>query len=431
MMKNLQTIRCFLVLSLVFTLTGFSQLIYNGVGHIPPESQVEWTNAGLLNPISAADNILYITDFTGSNDARIQAAIDAANNLTGITIIYFPAGNYVFQQTINLSSNIIIQGEGSESTFFQFDNDKCSHGFSITGSGPQNQKEITWNISKTEKVINVVNTNGYAKDDWILFVEKENPDAWVPSQEHYAPCGQISRITLDPTGTSITIKDEATKEYLTANQLFLYKITPIRNVGIENLSVERLPDGDGKGKGITINFKYAVNCWVRGVKSEKAFGRHINIFRSSHIEISGCYIHDAYSVCSGTSCGGNKDGFGYGLIVTNNSTNCLIENNVFKKLRHSMLTANGVNCNVFTYNYSREKGTGILGCLPYDGDLVLHSQYTYGNLFEQNWVEFIQADAVHGNNGPYNAFVRNLSLDHDGYLHSMTLDNAPSIAFPV
>ncbi|GEM_PF-5481435 len=159
-MKNLQFFCVFLMLSFCLTLTGISQSIYNGIGHIPPESQGEWTNAGLLNPISAADHILYITDFTGSDDARIVAAIDSANNLTGITIIYFPAGNYIFQQTINLSSNIIIQGEGSELTFFKFDNDKCSNGFSITGSGPQNQKEITSNISKTEKVINVVNTNG-------------------------------------------------------------------------------------------------------------------------------------------------------------------------------------------------------------------------------------------------------------------------------
>ncbi|NIV13687.1 MAG: hypothetical protein GWN62_21125 [Aliifodinibius sp.] len=123
-MKNLQISRVFLILSLVSTLSGFSQSIYNDVGHIPASSQVDWTNAGLYNPVSTADNILHITDFTGSYDARIQAAINAANNLTGVTIIYFPAGNYIFQQTIILSSNIIIQGAGSVSTVFEFDNDK-------------------------------------------------------------------------------------------------------------------------------------------------------------------------------------------------------------------------------------------------------------------------------------------------------------------
>ena len=99
-----------------------SQSLYNGVGHIPASCQIEWTNAGLYNPITGADNILYITDFTtGSNNDKINAAIAYAQaNFTGITIIYFPAGEYVFHETIYLSSNIIIQGEGSQSTFFAF-----------------------------------------------------------------------------------------------------------------------------------------------------------------------------------------------------------------------------------------------------------------------------------------------------------------------
>lgn len=432
-MKNLQICLVFLILSLVLALTGFSQSIYNGIGHIPASCQVEWTNAGLYNPISTADNILYITDFTGSYDARIQAAINAANNLNGVTIIYFPAGNYVFQQTINLSSNIIIQGAGSASTVFKFDNDKCSNAFSIVGGGPVNEKTVTGNIAKTDNVITVSNTTGYQANDWILFKKRTNPDAYVRpgyGENGYAHSGQISKITGLDAG-SITIKDKASKAYNANNQLFLYKITPIVNVGIENLSIERLPDGDGKGIGKTINFGYAVNCWVRGVESKNALGRHVNMSASSHIEISGCYIHHAHDYCSGESCGGVSDGFGYGITVGNTSTNCLIENNVFQKIRHAMLTANGANCNVFTYNYSREQyleGPGILGCLGGElhGDIVLHSQYSYANLFEQNWVEKIEADDVHGKNGPYNAFIRNRVQDHNGIWHTMTLINAPN-----
>ncbi len=167
------------------------------------------------------------------------------------------------------------------------------------------------------------------------------------------------------------------------------------------------------------------------MESKNAFGRHIDISASSHIEISGCYIHHAHDYCSGESCGGGKDGFGYGITVGSTSTNCLIQNNVFQKLRHAMLTASGANCNVFTYNYSREQyleGPGPLGCLGGElhGDIVLHSQYSYANLFEHNWVEKIEADDVHGKNGPYNAFIRNRVQDHNGIWHTMTLINAPN-----
>jgi len=81
-MKNLHMSHIFSILSLCFTLTGFSQTLYNGVGHIPTDHQVKWTNAGLQNPISAADYILYITDpaFTGSDDDKISAAMAAAQS---------------------------------------------------------------------------------------------------------------------------------------------------------------------------------------------------------------------------------------------------------------------------------------------------------------------------------------------------------------
>ncbi len=110
-MKNLQIFCVSLMMSFCLTLTGISQSLYNGIGHIPPESQVDWTNAGLLNQITVADHILYITDYiTGNDNEKINDAMDDAQNLGGITIIYFPPGNYVFDQTVELRDSIIIQG---------------------------------------------------------------------------------------------------------------------------------------------------------------------------------------------------------------------------------------------------------------------------------------------------------------------------------
>lgn len=414
-MKNLHKGRVFLMLSLCLTLTGFSQSLYNGVGHIPASSQINWTNAGLLNPISAADNILYITDYTtGNYNERINDAMDDAQNLCGITIIYFPPGGYVFHQTVELRDNIIIQGAGAESTHFIFDNDKCENGFLIQGIGEQYDRTVTMDIAKKDSVIYVSNTTNYDVGDWILFKELANPDALEESKYHEP--GQVSKITSLVTDNSITIKDEASKAYDDDYDLFLYKIDPVENVGIENLSIEREPDGNNEGSGSTIKFDYAVNCWVRGVETKDAFGRHITIRSSSHIEISGCYIHEAYSYCSGEQCGG-EDGRGYGMVIAEASTNCLIENNILRKTRHALLINNGANCNVFTYNYARENNEewpSPLGCTTIGADkwdLVLHGGYSYANLFEQNWVTSIVADDEHANNGPYNAFVRNRTTD--------------------
>jgi hypothetical protein len=92
------------------------------------------------------------------------------------------------------------------------------------------------------------------------------------------------------------------------------------------------------------------------------------------------------------------------------TTECLIEDNIFKHLRHSMILQAGANCNVFAYNYSKEPyWTEVNPLLPSNssGDMVLHGNYPYLNLFEQNIGQNIVIDNSHGANGPYNTFFRN------------------------
>jgi hypothetical protein len=119
--------------------------------------------------------------------------------------------------------------------------------------------------------------------------------------------------------------------------------------------------------------------------------------------VSGCVIHDAASYEDGS--------WGYGIILGNSSTNCLIENNIFYTLRHSMAAVTGANCNVFAYNYSTDPYAlhSVPGPdIPYrDSDIVLHGRFPFANLFEHNYCVHIEADDIHGWNGPLNAFVRN------------------------
>jgi hypothetical protein len=103
-------------------------------------------------------------------------------------------------------------------------------------------------------------------------------------------------------------------------------------------------------------------------------------------------------------------GWGYGVVTSGSSTNCLIENNIFRYLRHAMIAGGGSNCNVWTFNYSREQySTWWLGIGYDDRDLDLHAKYPYGHLFEHNIVERIASNDYHGDNGPYNTFIRNMA----------------------
>lgn len=138
---------CRLFFLIIFTLKlTFPQSLYNGVGHIPISNQVEWFKAGLLpeTPIYA-NNIYNVCDYgaipnDGIDDFQsIEAALNAASNSTGINIVYFPAGTFKINSTINLTTansrdNIVIQGSGSNSTILEFSVGSASRCFNIGGT---------------------------------------------------------------------------------------------------------------------------------------------------------------------------------------------------------------------------------------------------------------------------------------------------------
>lgn len=107
-----------------------SQSLWNGQGHIPQAYQLEWTTAGLLaNTPKTADHVYIVTDpvFDDSDnsnyDGEINNATDSAKNDGGVSIIYFPSGDYNLNSMIELDetyNNIIFQGAGSEETTLIF-----------------------------------------------------------------------------------------------------------------------------------------------------------------------------------------------------------------------------------------------------------------------------------------------------------------------
>jgi len=66
------------------------------------------------------------------------------------------------------------------------------------------------------------------------------------------------------------------------------------------------------------------------------------------------------------------------------------------------------NGNVIAYNYSKDPfWTGTILPSNSAGDIVLHGNYPFQNLFEGNICQNIVIDNSHGINGPYNTFYRN------------------------
>ena len=175
------------------------------------------------------------------------------------------------------------------------------------------------------------------------------------------------------------------------------------HIGVENLFVTRL-DSSNFGKNFLIQ---ATDCWLSGIESKQAVSSHIFIHSGKNIEIRGCYIHHAWNYGVG--------GHGYGIDIGKESSHCLIEDNVFRHLRHAIILSNGPYSNVIGYNYSKDPFTTekYFGISDWPADLCLHGHPDKDlpgpskNLFEGNICAFIHADNTWEENGPYNTFLRN------------------------
>ncbi len=393
-----------LILS-IFCFLSFSpgQHLYNGVGHIPADSQEDWYKAGLIQKQRVTASRLFnmknndgLTDPTDKQ--LLEHYIQKADGVN-FSIIYFPEGDYYFEDNIFLTkNNIILQGEGPDKSILHFN----KHKLYIKGVENSNTIcQIQNPVNKGTNSITSIGANSLQENDWIHFYESYFPIQGYleTANSYYKSVGQINKITSVDNNTLI-LKDKASKTYNnTGDSLVAVRITPIENIGIENLKIYKS----------NIVFQYAVNCWVRGIESSYTFDSHITANWCSHLEISGNYFHNADDYEDGA----------YGVNIARSTTNCLIENNVFRRLRHAMVLQAGANCNVFAYNYSHEVRAfwkSWFGLIKFDSfDLVIHGRYPYGNLFEQNHVVAIAGDDSHDsyngisvkNNGPYNAFLRN------------------------
>lgn len=188
-----------------------------------------------------------------------------------------------------------------------------------------------------------------------------------------------------------------------SESLSCIKIHRSEKIGLENFYLER-EDFASYGDNITITGSQ--NCWIIGIESHQPAAIHVLIYSSNNIDIHGCYFHHAWNYGVG--------GHGYGVNLGGGTEQCLVENNIFYYLRHSIIISNYLNSNVFAYNYSTHPYTTekYFGVSDWPSDFCLHGhpsddQGPTRNLFEGNIGAFMHADNTWQDNGPYNTYFRN------------------------
>ena len=385
----------------IFTLCIYSVcyfiLPYNGITQtLPSYRAVDWTQAGLQDSFVPC-YILSILDFGADSTGVIPANSSlntAINMLSGDPgIIFFPAGEYFFNTQINLPSNCVIRGEGADQTVFTFDLGGGGNCFHIQGNYAGEPDSLSAPVIKNDMFLITQNTLNYEVEDYIfLYMDDAHllHDAWAANQ--------ISHLVkiVDIVSDTIFIDQMVRLNYPINYFPRIRKVIPKSFVGIENLKIIRADPSAGQTKNIFI--RRAVNCWVKGIESDHCNFGHVVLSQTGYSEVSGCHFHEAFDYGTG--------GKAYGIVLETGSNLNRIDNNIFNHLRHSMLLQTGANGNVVAYNYSTDPfWSDFINNAA--GDIVLHGNYPFSNLFEGNVVANIRIDASHGINGPFNTFLRN------------------------
>ncbi len=330
-----------------------------------------------------------------------EAVLQAMNALQGPGRVHFPPGRYRFTQSIILRDSVFLEGERDALTGLP-----ASH--LLLGPG-ENRDGILLQGQEWSTGIHVLDTLKQGQ----FHIRVEDPEIFQP--------GDILRLhalddsllvfntwALHTTGQLLTVasvQDDTLwldrplrRDYDPGRPPLLYEVQPIRQAGVICLGLERT-DSTGT-QTANISLIHARDCLIAGIHSRKANFAHVDVRSSSRTTIVRNYCTEGHGYGGG--------GRAYGVMLQAGTAECLVTGNIFRQLRHSMILQSGANGNVLAYNVSRSPyWTGTV--LPADaaGDLVLHGNYPYFNLFEGNVVQNIVIDDSHDKNGPYNTFFRN------------------------
>lgn len=398
-------------------------------GFIPSSRSIDWSQAGIPGGIPSASWPVAATlsPSGGADDSvAIQNAINAA---PARSVIVLNPGTYklyrsskvcqgksddyasgVYEAGLCLTDkSIALRGAGPNQTILQYGDGAniISMGRTYLSSSQVTFINITSGATKGSTQIALQSTSGITAGSYLTVTQNNPTDtdgkplvdtngyAGGADSGHSLPNNamtQIVRVTA-VSSNNVTLEYPLYFDYNNAPKV--YKLNMIENVGLENL---RLQSTASSGTGIiykNINLESCAHCWVKNVESDLAVDRsHVYLSDVYGSEISNNYLYDGYNHNSGAS---------YSVFLEFRNSANVIQNNIIRKARHSMVM-NGGSGNVWGYNYIVDPYMG-----EYHNSLAednTHGAHPYMNLWEGNVTPNIEFDFAHGSSS-HNTVFRN------------------------
>ncbi len=346
-----------------------------------------------------ADTLIFPTKY--ANDSTFDCSgylNEMISKSKKYTLISFVQGDYYFKNTVTLKSNISIAGKKEDTVKFIFNLAGKGDLIHVKGSIRKTSYNIIDNVEAG--AFEVKSDAKELKAGMLLRVYKSNPGR-VLSTWAKGCIGQLLEVS-EVKDSTIQFKTKIKLPYSSNEKSKLEIIQPIENVKLANLIIERKDETTHQTSNIV--FSYARNCNLENVFSVMANFAHVSIDYAMNISLEKVDMFNSFSHGNG--------GRGYGVALQYSSTDCLVQNCVFRKLRHGVVLQSGANGNLVSGNYALEGfWEGVRLPKFSAGDFVLHGNYPYQNFIVGNVCNQIVVDKSHGLNG-YNVLKNNRTLKY-------------------
>ena len=393
-------------------------------GIIPPDRRIDWT-PGIPGGIPEVEVVNSVIDFgavgDGVTDDRqaFQNAINAAASAGG-GAVWVPGGTYLINTSslppsygaaISMRSNVVLRGAGAEATHLIFDLsgvDRTIEAIMILAWDFGSFVGVNGGYAKGSTTLTLADASSFSPGD---FAEIQEENDSMIGDESWAlnSVGEMVEVVA-VNGNQITLAEPLHYDYDVNRYPEIRTVGMITHTGVERMHLKRLDSNAGQ----MILLYNAAYVWLRELISEEPLYSHVLGYTTYKCEIRDNYIHHSQGYGSG--------GQGYGVGFEMHTTDCLVENNIFQHLRHSMIAQVGASGNVFAYNYSREP-IADGGWTP--SDISLHGHFPSYNLYEGNVVQEMDLADAWGATGPGNTFLRNCTqaegIDIMDYSHKQNL----------
>lgn len=338
--------------------------------------------------------------------AAIQAALEGCAEGQAVLL---PAGTWRTTDVLWIRKGVVLRGEGPDKTRITRegagDNWRGAVLRVMNDAAPQPPVAVVADAPLGAQRLEVADAGSFKKGDVIHLDQRDDP-ALVTTGD----CRWFKRIDPDGVARSMgqlaEVVGKEGKALLLGAPLHMAVKTSlrpevirsspsvVRGAGIEDLYLSG-------GVQANVDVSGASYSWLKNIESDRVVGRHLSIKGCYRCVIRDSFVHHAARDY-------NSGAHAYGISLSYQTTDTLVENNIVYYLNKLLLLEASGGGNVIAYNYVDDP---ILGQQPTWQEVAIdgsHCSHPFMTLFEGNWAPHIGAAATHGS-ASHLTFFRNFA----------------------